>query len=432
MSAHETAVEGGCRADGDSTGRLQRRTLTVLSLAQVVGGIGSGAGLTMASLLIREVSGSTRWAGLAVVMVTLGASAVSIPLARLAGARGRRPSLALGWALGAAGAACSVAGAMTAVLPLLLLGLGLFGASVAANLQSRFAAVDLAPPHQVGRSMSLVTWSTAAGAVAGPNVAGPASEVARALSIPDAAGSMVFSTVAFALAGLINAVALRPDPLVAAGGTRAPGRRRSSPRIRRRMAVPSRVGLITVCAAQGTTGLVMAVSPIQMQDNGWSFGTIGMIMSIHFAGMYGLAPVMGVLTDRIGAARTVVVGQALVAASLAVSATAGAGLPAFVLGLLLLGLGWSATSNAGSALLVRDVPAPDRPGLQGLGDMAMTFASAAFAFLSGFLFAAFGFPTVNIAAGVLVAVVLVSLPALRAVRAAGAAGAVTSTGTTPP
>jgi len=398
---------------------VQRRTLFVLSFAQVVGGLGNGAGLTIASLLIREVSGSTRLAGLAVVMVTLGASLASIPLSRLAGRRGRRTALTLGWSLGSAGAATSICGAFTASLPLLLAGLGLFGASTATNLQSRFAAVDLAPPHRTGRSMAIVTWSTAAGAIAGPNVAGPASEVAQLVSIPQAAGSMIFSTVAFAVAGAINFAALRPDPLIVAGGRSARGTTASRTRALP-LSTTSRIGLVTVCAAHGATGLVMAVSPIQMQDNGWSLQTIGLIMSIHFAGMFGVAPVMGALTDKAGAQRTALVGQVLVAASLATSATAGDRLPQFVIGLLLLGLGWSATSIAGSALLVQGVDPGDRPPVQGFGDMSMTLSSAAAACVSGLLFTALGFPTLNVVAGVFVAAVLTSVGMLHRTSLVGA------------
>jgi len=399
-----TTVGIGCSMEDDNTRRVQRRTLVVLALAQIVGGVGNGAGLTVASLLIREVSGSTRWAGLAVVMVTLGASVLSIPLARRAGARGRRAALALGWSLGSAGSATTLVGAVTGLLPLLLLGLGLFGAGTATNLQARFAAVDLAPPDRVGRSMALVTGATAVGAVAGPNVAGPAAELARALALPDAAGSVLVSAVALAIAGVITFAALRPDPLHVAGGRR-PLVRRPRPAL----TAASRTGLITVCAANGTTGLVMAVSPIQMQDNGWSLQIVGLIMGVHFAGMFGSAPVMGALVDRFGPVRTLLGGQALVAASLCASAIADGRLPLFVLGLFLLGLGWSATSIAGSALLVRDVAVLDRPPVQGLGDMSMTLSSAGAASVSGFVFTAFGFATVNVAAGAFVLTVLTAL-----------------------
>lgn len=141
---------------------VQQRIVRVLTVVQVVGGIGNGAGISVGALLVKDVSGSSGWAGMAVVMLTLGAAVFAVPLSSLAARAGRCPALTLGWASGAMGAALTVVGAQTRFLPLLLVGLLLFGASSAANLQSRFAAVDRAEPARVGRTLSLVVWSTTA------------------------------------------------------------------------------------------------------------------------------------------------------------------------------------------------------------------------------------------------------------------------------
>ena len=44
----------------------------MLSLVQVIGGIGNGAGLAIGALLIGDISGSDAWAGTATVALTLG------------------------------------------------------------------------------------------------------------------------------------------------------------------------------------------------------------------------------------------------------------------------------------------------------------------------------------------------------------------------
>lgn len=128
---------------------VQRRVLRVLVAVQVVGGIGNGAGLSVGVLLLREVSGSSGWAGLATVMLTLGAAAATVPLATLAVRSGRRPALTTGWFVGAVGAAVVVAGAAASSVVLVLLGLLLCGVTTAATLQSRFAATDRAAARRV-------------------------------------------------------------------------------------------------------------------------------------------------------------------------------------------------------------------------------------------------------------------------------------------
>lgn len=270
---------------------VQRRIVRVLTVVQVVGGIGNGAGISVGALLIKDVSGSSGWAGMAVVMLTLGAAVFAVPLSSLAARTGRRPALTTGWASGAVGAALTIVGAQTRVLPFLLVGLLLFGASSAANLQSRFAAVDRAAPARIGRTLSLVVWSTTVGAVAGPNLTGPGASVARSLGLPDLAGPMLFSTAAFAVAAVVTFTLLRPDPLV----------HRSSPAVPHRgvrAAVPflsgrTLVAVLTIAASHAVMVAVMALTPVHMQDHGAGLQVIGLTISLHIAGMYALSPVMG-------------------------------------------------------------------------------------------------------------------------------------------
>ena len=203
----------------------------MLVLVQVVGGLGNGAGLAVGGLLLKDVTGSSGWSGMAVVMLTLGAAAFTVPLSSIAARTGRRPALTLGWVSGAIGAAVTVVASEADSLLLALVGLLLFGGSTAANLQSRFAATDRAATDKIGRSLSLVVWSTTIGAVIGPNLTGPGASLARSVGVPDLAGPMIFSAVGFGIAGLLTFALLRPDPLIQADGWtgRTPWHARGTP-----------------------------------------------------------------------------------------------------------------------------------------------------------------------------------------------------------
>ncbi len=402
--------------------RLQRRTVAVLALVQVVGGVGSGALLAVGVLLIRDVSGSAGWAGLATVMLTLGAAAATVPLARAALRWGRRPALSTGWALGAAGAAAVVLGAQAESTPLLLAGLFGAGVTTAVNLQSRFAAVDRAEPAQVGRSLSLVVWATTVGAVLGPNLTGPGAALARSLGLPALSGPVIFSVLAFAVAGIGTAVLLRPDPLPPArrGEDRAP-----TPALRAALPLvrgPVLTAVVTLGAAHAVMVAVMALTPVHMQDHGASVEVIGLTISLHIAGMYAAAPLFGWLADAWGPGRTIVAAQVVLVAAVAVSGTAGASTTRITAGLVLLGLGWSAATIAAAALLTRSVEGTARPLLQGLGDLVMNVSGAAGGLLAGVVVAAQGFGTLNAAAATLVVPVLVLVAAGRRASSAVAGG----------
>ena len=386
----------------------QRRTLGVLSAAQVVGGIGNGAGLAVGSLIAKDVSGSAAWAGMAVVMITLGAAAFTIPLARLAITYGRRPALALGWLAGALGAAVTVVGSEADSLAVTLVGLGLFGASTAANLQSRFAAVDLADAAQIGRSLSLVVWSTTIGAVIGPNLTGPGATLASALDLPELAGPMIFSAASFFLAGLLTNILLRPDPLLTATQARPAGTPASSGLrgVGAHLRGSTLAGVVTVCSAHAVMVAVMAMTPVHMQDHGSSLNIIGLTISLHIAGMFAFSPAMGWLNDRWGSARTIVMGQAVLLIAVLVAGTSGRSETQITVGLVLLGLGWSASLIAGSALLNQDLTAQSRPAVQGFSDLAMNLSGAAGGLLAGLVVSGWGFGTLNAGAAVLTLPVL--------------------------
>lgn len=387
----------------------QRRIVTVLSLVQVIGGIGNGAGLAIGALLIEDISGSEGWAGLATVALTLGAALFTIPLSTLAARRGRRPALTAGWWLGSLGAGCAVAAATLTSLPLALGGLMLFGASTAANLQSRFAAADRAEPARIGRAISIVVWSTTVGAVTGPNLTGPGAAVADRVGVPQLAGPMLFSVLAFALAGLVTWLFLRPDPLIATGrptdGSSRGSVRRALPHVRGRAAV----AVFAVASSHAVMVAVMALTPVHMQGHGSALHIIGLTISLHIAGMYALSPALGWLADRIGPEFTILLGQAILVAATVLAGTAGHSEARITAGLILLGLGWSASVIAGAALLTRTVEHEVRPLVQGFSDLTMNLAGAAGGLLAGLVVASFGFGALNAAAALLTIPVAVAV-----------------------
>ena len=104
---------------------------------------------------------------------------------------------------------------------------------------------------------------------------------------------------------------------------------------------------------------------------------VGIVLSLHIAGMYALSPVIGWLTDRLGRRAVILGGVALLLAACAVAGTAGHDTARLSVGLVLLGLGWSGTMVAGSTLLSESVRrGATEPSVQGLSDLVMGLAGA--------------------------------------------------------
>ncbi|MEV4061999.1 MFS transporter, partial [Nonomuraea dietziae] len=171
-----------------SVERVQRRTLAVLSAAQITGGVGVAVGLALSSLVVFDLSGSEAISGLAGTATVLGAALLALPAAKAAGRGGRRAGLGLAYVAALTGCVISVLAISIASWPLLLAGLVLVGGGSAGNLAARYSATDLSPPGHAGRHLSLVVWAATIGSVAGPNLADPADRLGMSMGLAPTAG----------------------------------------------------------------------------------------------------------------------------------------------------------------------------------------------------------------------------------------------------
>ena len=398
---------------------LQRRVVRVLIIGQILGGIGMGATLSLGALLAAQLSGSSAWSGMAATMSTLGAALVAVPLARLAQARGRRRSLATGSVIAGAGAVLAITSVAVDTFPLLLLALMLLGAGSATNLQARFAATDLASVRFRARDLSIVVWSTTLGAVLGPNLFGPGEVVGAFLGLPPLTGAFAFSLLATLGAAVVYSVGLRPDPLLTALAIRQgppAGERRIGGLGIVRSNPNARFAVAVIALSHATMVALMSMAPVHLRDHGATLTVVGLTISLHVAGMYALSPVFGALADRVGRMPVILTGQALLLTALTLFWLSGESTAAMTAGLILLGLGWSASVVAGSALIAEAVGVHDRAPLQGFSDLSMNAAGALGGALAGPILSMAGYSGLGLVTMILVAVI-VSWSTLRLVAA---------------
>jgi MFS family permease len=294
--------------------------------------------------------------------------------------------------------------------PLMLLGATMLGATTAANAQSRYAATDLALPGRRARALSVVVWATTIGAVAGPNLTGPAGQAGAAVGVPELTGPFLFGTVGMLAAAVVMFVRLRPDPLLVAReaalakGAVAPKGTSWSRVVHVARTRPGVVaGVAALALAHAVMVSVMVMTPLHMHHGGASLEIIGVVISVHVLGMFALSPVVGWATDRFG--RPVVLAAAAVVlfAALFLSGTAPEGASyRIAVGLFLLGLGWSLATVAASTLLSESAPLDARPDVQGAADLVMGLTAAAAGALAGVIVGSLGYGWLNVFAAVLV------------------------------
>jgi MFS family permease len=388
---------------------IQRRTLRLLFATQVISGVGVAIGASVGALLAAELVG-TSVSGLAQSCVVVGAALMALPATAIVQRRGRRLSLTATYLVAAIGSIVVVAAAARGSIALLFTGFFLFGAGTAANMQARYAAVDLAPAALRGRHLSLVVWATTLGAVTGPNLAAFAGDAIDGYGVPTLAGPFAFSAVVFLIAALMLTLLMRPDPAVLARQALAqdPNASRSH-RAGLRAAfgvvashASARLGMIAMAVGHVVMVGVMAMTPVHIRgaghDASQTLRIVGVVISFHIAGMYAFAPVVGWMTDRVGGRAVIMTGILLLIAACALAGTAGHDSIRLAAGLTVLGLGWSCTMVAGSTMLSESVPVEMRASAQGLSDFTMGIAGATAGALSGVVVGAWGYPTLALVA----------------------------------
>jgi MFS family permease len=403
---------------------VQRRTLAVLVLTQMVGGIGVAIGIAVGALLAESLGG-TAMSGLGQSALVIGAAVLALPVTRIMRVYGRRPGLVLAYLTGTVGAGVVLLAAWRGSILWLLVGLALFGGGNAANYQARYAAVDLAEPARRGRQLSFVVWATTIGSVIGPNVARPADDAVHRFGAALYSGPFAFSAIAFLVAAVTVFLFLRPDPLLTARRF-FPAPPAAPPTgilaaAREVAASPSaRLGIASVAVGHMVMVGVMAMTPVHIRagstDHNDTLRIVGFVLSVHIAGMYAFSPITGWLTDRWGRRPVILTGVAFLLGACAVAGTAGHGTPQLTLGLVMLGLGWSGTMVGGSTLVTESVDAANRPSVQGLSDLVMGLAAASSGALSGLVVGWSSYGTLTVLAA-LATVPLIAL-ALRPVRSA--------------
>ncbi len=352
--------------------------------------------VAVVGLLAGNILESDSLAGLPGGAATLGAAVAATPLALRARRVGRRRAIRIGYLLGATGAVSAFIAGQTGAFWPLVAAMALLGLARTSNLQSRFAAADLATEETRARSISLVVWVATIGAVVGPAGALWANRVGIDFGLAEWTAPLLVGAAAFLISGVIVGSRLKPDPLDLAGGMETDtessgpfdglGRTMSAIWGNRR----ARLAIIAMAVSQMAMVAVMTMTPLHMRDHGHA-DLSTLVISVHVLGMYGLSPLVGRWADRFGRLPMLILGATVLATGTVISVGAGYVPSLMFAGLFLLGLGWSFALIAGSALLTESLPVSERVGAQGFADLAMSALGATAAIGSGFVKATVGF-----------------------------------------
>jgi MFS family permease len=253
-----------------------------------------------------------------------------------------------------------------------------------ANLY-RFAAAELAKPEARDKAVSLVMAGGLLGAVIGPNLAARTRDLS---AVPFAGAYLALAAVALLAMALLSFIEFAPPPVARADSAPA-----------RPLAEIMRQPVFIVSAAAGALGygvmnLLMAATPIAMQQCALPFSDAALVLQWHVIGMFAPGFFTGSLIKRFGALPIMGVGVALNLACIVI-ALSGVELHQFAIALFLLGVGWNFLFTGSTTLSLSTYSPAERDVAQGALNF-FVFAMLAFtSFASGVMVTTQGWTLLN-------------------------------------
>jgi MFS family permease len=338
------------------------------------------------------------WMATLPVMGYVVGGALSTPLvAKTQALFGRRGSFQIGLAV-AIGSALLGAWAVVGHHFWLLVAATVIAGYYSANGQLyRFAAAELALPAFREKAVSLVLAGGLIGAVAGPNLA---ARTRNLLEVQFAGAYVVLAVVALVAMALMAFIRF-PDTVVPQG--KSAGGRSLGVILRQPVFA---VACISAALSYGVMNLLMAATPLAMQQCGLGFDDVALVLEWHVIGMFAPGFFTGHLIKRFGTLQIMAVGALLNLLCIAIALT-GVELHQFVLSLFLLGVGWNFMFTGSTTLSLGAYRPEEKDRAQAAINFCVFSVMALTSFASGALVTTQGWALLNL--GSLVPITLLVL-----------------------
>ncbi|MFT5503770.1 MAG: MFS family permease [Gammaproteobacteria bacterium] len=343
--------------------------------------------LTMASaaLVGFRLAPDPSQATLPLGLIYLSVMLTMIPASLLMKKYGRRVGFAIGGCAAVVSGGVSFYGILVSSFPIFCTGTAIFGISSGFAHYYRFAAAEVSSESYKSRAIS---WVLAGGLIAafiGPNLANLTKDV-----IPDAMFAASFASISLFGLGVIIIQLFIRIPL--------PSSEESSGEKRPLSFILTRpvflVAVLCAMIAYATMNLLMTATPLAMHHHGMEFGDTAMVIQWHLVGMFAPSFFTGHLIHRFGVLKIMFTG-AFILICCAIVPLAGENFNHFLLGLILLGIGWNFLYIGGTTLLTEVYKPAEKGVVQGCNEFLVFSATALTAMTSGYLHHTLGWSILN-------------------------------------
>lgn len=383
---------------------ISRRITNTLFLTQSFSSAAIITVGTILSILAKDLSGNAAMAGYPNAVNLLSAAVSAYIWGNLWDRIGRRKGITLGLFIGMLGFVIAFFAVQSGSFIFLLVGFIGIGFTRSATQLGRFVAAEVNPPKQRGRAISIVIWGGTVGAVVGPLLAVPGSDLALRLGFVKLSGPFLVAIGLMIINIFVTYRGLNPEPTEISKKITAqyPDVKESSGTSRTiRELLKHRlvfVAMVTMVIGQVVMAWVMGMTALYMDDNQMTIESISIVLSAHTLGMFAFSIVTGQLVDRWGRMPVIISGIAMLLASFILAPIYMELLPIGI-AMFLLGLGWNFCFVGGSTLLADQLSPAERSRTQGFNDFLISIVTASASVMSGIIYASQGYQVLNMVGG---------------------------------
>lgn len=342
--------------------RMRTRNIPILSVGLALVSCGPAILVLLGGIIGAEIAPTPTLSTLPVALMVVGTAIFTIPAAMIMKAIGRRRGFS-GAAVVAGLAALLLAYATSqGDFVLFCIGTVFIGVNGAFMVQYRFAASESVAPQFAGKAVSYTLLGGVAAGFLGPEIVKWSKDW-----LP--AGLYVGSFVSLAI--LYGLAALNLSFLKDILPPSSEDQQAERPLIEIVRQPTYQVAVLAAVVAYGVMVFVMTAAPIQMHNlSGFSLNQTALVIQSHIIAMYLPSLATGVLLERLGLLRVMLMGVASLMASVSVGFFS-LGFAGYWATLVLLGLGWNFLFVGATVLLTRSYLPGERFKAQATNDFAV-------------------------------------------------------------
>lgn len=375
------------------------RTVILLAVSQALFMTSTAAVITSIALVGKQLATYGGFATWPIAFQFASMMATTYAASMFMKRYGRRVGFVTGCLIGILGASIATFAIFDQNFWLFCLGAALIGSFNAFSHYFRFAAADAADVSYRSRAISFVLAGGIVAAMTGPTLANLTIDLFTPVRF---AG--VFAAIIFLYVAIIVIMAFIDIPTPSEAERSGKGRP---------LGVIARQPKYVVAVMGGVFGylvmsFIMTVTPVAMDQHGFTFGDSAIVIQGHIIGMYLPSFFTGYLIARYGVTNIMTIGAVLQLLCIVVNIS-GLDVWNFRIALFLVGVGWNFLFIGGTALLTECYSPAEKAKAQGFNDLCIWGMVTVGAVVSGLLVHELGWVLVNYAVAPLVLVVLAGI-----------------------